>query len=175
MTGIAFFYFSFSDSGKQSVEAMLRALILQMSSQLQGDPQLPALYGRYRERTPPYQELIACLFQIVRQFTDVYIAVDALDESPRGTHRDALLQALADMRSWPDPRLHLLVTSRDEVDIREELQANQEEVVVMKNDSIDCDIALFVSQHVRQNRRLRKWERYHDRIEETLTVHAKGV
>ncbi|KAH6855577.1 hypothetical protein B0I37DRAFT_282095, partial [Chaetomium sp. MPI-CAGE-AT-0009] len=175
ITGIAFFYFSFSDSDKQGVEGMLRALILQLSSQLQGDPQLPSLYQRYRERTPPYQELISCLFRIVQQFTDVYIAVDALDESPRGTHRDACLQALNDMRAWSDPRLHLLVTSRDEVDIREEMQANQEEVMVMKNDFIDRDIALFISQHLRQNRRLRKWERYRDRIEEILTIRANGV
>jgi hypothetical protein len=173
--GIAFFYFSFSDSSKQTAEAMLRALILQLSGQIQGDSQLPALYRRHREGTPPYQGLITCLFQIARQFTDLYIVVDALDESPRGTQRDAVLQALAGMRAWSGPKLHLLVTSRDEVDIREELQANPEEVVVMKNDSIHRDIALFVSQHLRQNRRLRKWERYHDRIEDILTARAKGV
>ncbi|KAK4044313.1 putative ankyrin repeat protein [Parachaetomium inaequale] len=174
--GIAFFYFSFSDSSKQSVEAMLRALILQLSSQIQGDSQLLALYRRHREGTPPYQGLITCLFQIVQQFSDVYIVVDALDESPRGPYRDAVLQALAEMRTWSSgPKLHLLVTSRDEIDIREELQANPEEVVVIKNDSVQRDIALFVSQHLRQNRRLRKWERYHDRIEEILTTRAKGV
>lgn len=175
ITGIAFFFFSFSDSGKQSVEAMLRALILQLSSQLEGDVHLPALYQAYRGRTPSHQELIACLLQIVRQFTDVYIVADALDESPRGTHRDALLQALADMRAWSYPSLHLLVTSRDEVDIQEELQALEAEVVVMKNDCVDRDITLFVSEHLRQSRRLRKWERHHDRIEQVLTARAKGV
>ena len=174
-TGIAFFYFSFNDSGKQSAEAMLRALILQLSSQLKGDRELPALYRSHQGGTPPLQELMNCLYQIVRQFADVYILLDALDESPRGTQRDALLEALTGMRQWSDAKLHFLVTSRDEIDIREELDAAPEELVVMKNEAIDRDIALFVSQHLLQNRRLRKWERYHDRIEEVLTLRAKGV
>ena len=173
--GLAFFYFSFTDEGKKSAEAMLRALILQLSSQLKGDPHLPALHRRHPQCTPSYQELISCLFQIVRQFADVYIILDALDESPRGTQRDGLLQALADMRAWSGVSLHLLVTSRDEVDIRDELDAAPEELVVMKNEPIDRDIALFVSQHLRQNRRLHKWDQYHDRIEEKLTLRAKGV
>ncbi|KAL2141319.1 hypothetical protein VTI28DRAFT_2500 [Corynascus sepedonium] len=173
--GLAFFYFSFSDSGKQNVESLLRALILQLSSQLQKGSQLLALYQRHHAGTPPYQDLLSCLSEIIQDFADVYLIIDALDESPRSLGRDAVLQALTEIRAWSEPRLHLLVTSRDEADIREELHAKQDEIVILKNDSIDRDIALFISQHLRQNRRLRKWERHYDRIEKTFTERAKGV
>ncbi|KAF4954352.1 hypothetical protein FSARC_12149 [Fusarium sarcochroum] len=45
----------------------------------------------------------------------------------------------------------------------------------MKNESIDRDIASFVSEHLRNNRRLRKWEEHHARIERALTTRAHGV
>jgi hypothetical protein len=40
---------------------------------------------------------------------------------------------------------------------------------------VDGDIAAFVAGHLRDNRRLRKWERWHGMIEEALTEGAKGV
>ncbi|KPA38318.1 hypothetical protein FLAG1_08853 [Fusarium langsethiae] len=45
----------------------------------------------------------------------------------------------------------------------------------MKNDSIDQDIASFVSEHLRTNRRLRKWEEHHAQIKTALTTRAQGV
>ena len=80
-----------------------------------------------------------------------------------------------DLRAWSEPGLHLLVTSRDEPDIRDELGASQDETISMKNDSVDVDIRDFISNHLRNNRRLRRWEDYYDRIEAALTERAKGV
>ncbi|EAQ90491.1 hypothetical protein CHGG_02426 [Chaetomium globosum CBS 148.51] len=183
--GIAFFYFTFNDDAKQDTSAMLRALILQLAPQLQlhttttttnnKDALLPRLHQNYRGGTPPDPALLDTLHQLITRFDDVYIILDALDESPRHKHREDLLQALAEMRSWPGPELHLLVTSRDEQDIREELVLEEEEVVVLKGGKVDADIAAFVAGHLKDNRRLRKWERFHGRIEEALTEGAKGV
>ncbi|RYP53073.1 hypothetical protein DL768_001850 [Monosporascus sp. mg162] len=174
--GIAFFFFAFNDDGKQDASAMLRALVLQLSNQHDRNHTiLSRLHDSYRNATPPDQALLDCLRRLVQAFQDVYIILDALDESPRVKHRGLTLQVLNDMRAWLEPGLHLLVTSRDEPDIREELGVLLEEIIAMRNDAVDRDIASFVSQHLRDNRRLRKWEEFHNRIESVLTERAKGV
>lgn len=177
--GVACFFFKFNDGGKQSASAVLRALVLQLSGQLElGDSQrgpLAELHAKYRCSSPTDEALLDCLHQLVRRFRDVYILLDALDESPRGRTRNDMLQILQELRAWAEPRVHLLVTSRDEVDIREELDASAEEKVPMRNESIDEDIKSYVSQHLRQNRRLRKWEEHFGRIEEELSHRAQGV
>lgn len=112
-------------------------------------------------------------------FDHVYILLDALDESPRSRHREDVLQTLVELREWSEPGLHLLVTSRDEYDIRDvvcnELRASEDEMVLMKNESIDRDIADFISQHLIDNRRLRKWNGRQDQIQAVFTERAKGV
>jgi hypothetical protein len=105
----------------------------------------------------------------------VYIVIDALDESPKDTHRETALGIITELRALPEPELHLVVSSRDEPDIRESLEAKPEEVIGMKNESVDRDIESFISQHLKENRRLRKWEAYHKQIEEALTKGAQGV
>lgn len=174
--GLAFFYFTFNDETKQDTSAMLRALIIQLVGQRKDQESLlSSLHHSYCDATPPDHTLLDCLRQLIRKFNHVYVVLDALDESPRHRHREDLLQALEDMRGWSEPGLHLLVTSRDEQDIREQLDPQADQVVLMKNDSIDRDIASFISDHLRRNRRLRKWEKYHDQIERALTEGAKGV
>lgn len=177
--GLAFFFFSFNDERKQDAAAMIRALVLQLSNQLGGDnTTLTNLHENYRHGTPPDQALLDCLEKLVRAFQrDVYILIDALDESPQGCkeQRQTVLQVLNDIRAWEEPKLHLLVTSREEVDIRNELLAIPGETVTMKNDGIDKDIAAFVAQHLRGNPRFRKWHAHLDRIEKVLSERANGV
>ncbi|ORY68357.1 uncharacterized protein BCR38DRAFT_471936 [Pseudomassariella vexata] len=174
--GIAFFFFTFNDYRKQNTSAMLRALVLQLSSQIDRNyTLLSRLHNSYLNATPPDHALLDCLRQLVRIFRDVYIILDALDESPREKHQEAVLQVLNDLRNWSEPGLHLLVTSREEVEIREELEAIPEDIITMKNDAVDKDIASIVSQHLRDNRRLRKWKEYYGRIETTLTQRTEGL
>ena len=83
------------------------------------------------------------------------------------------------MHEWSEHGLHLLVTSRDEPDIREvlreELHASSDEIVSMKNASIDSDIASFVSARLKDSRELRKWRDAHEQIERELAERAGGV
>ncbi|KAI0023788.1 ankyrin repeat-containing protein [Xylariomycetidae sp. FL0641] len=174
-TCIAFFFFAFNDSSKQDTTALLRALILQLSTQLDDHTELSRLRDCYRHATPPDQALLKLLRQQVRKFKDVYILIDALDESPAGHPREAVLEAIRNVQAWNEPGLHILVTSRDEVDIRDELEATPAESIDMRDTGVDQDIAAFVAQHLRDNRRLRKWEQHYERIEEALTTRADGV
>ena len=117
--GLAFFFFTFNDNSKQDASAMLRALILQLSSQLNDNHTLlTRLYDRYRNATPPDHDLEDCMHQLLRAFKGVYVILDALDESPRHQHgknlRQSVLEVLVRMRKLSEPGLHLLVTSRED-------------------------------------------------------------
>ncbi|OHE94094.1 hypothetical protein CORC01_10551 [Colletotrichum orchidophilum] len=174
--GLCFFFFSFNDKSKQDVSAMLRALILQLSDQLAQTPTaLQRIYDMSKKHnvSPTSADLLRCFHQLVELFQHVHVVLDALDESPRETNRYALLEVLKEIRAWSEPRLHLLVTSRDEVDIRAELEAAPQHTILMQNDGINDDIAEFVSQHLR--RRLKRWSKHHSQIEKILTEKAHGV
>jgi hypothetical protein len=86
-----------------------------------------------------------------------------------------VLHALEEFRNWSLRGLHILVTSRDEIDIREHLDASPVEDVTMKNAGVDKDIEDFIAGYLQQSRALQKWSSYHTRIKEALTVGAKGV
>jgi hypothetical protein len=50
------------------------------------------------------------------------------------------------MRKWLLPGLHLLITSRNEPDIRQSLNLAGDEEVIIKNIEINRDISDFISE-----------------------------
>ncbi|KAF4808834.1 Ankyrin repeat and KH domain-containing protein mask [Colletotrichum siamense] len=182
--GVAIFYFAFDDTSKQDVSALLRALILQLSGEQSNNKQqsndfrsslLSRLYDSYRNSTPRNQVLLDCLRQLCRSFKHTYIIIDALDESPRDKHRQDVLDVLTTIREWGEPAIHLLVTSRDEVDIRDTLDPSRDESIAVRNEASNKDIALYITQSLRDKPQLRKWKGFHGLIETTLTTQADGV
>lgn len=174
--GIAFFYFSFSDEAKQDDNGMLRTLLLQLSVQLQdGERDLEQLHALYKSGSPPVDVLLGALRRFLERFRDSYILLDALDESPRYCKRDGVLRAIQVIRSWSIPSVHLLVTSRNELDIRESLGPSPNEDLPLRNSGIDRDIADFISYQLENDKKLQKWKARHDMIRESLTRSAQGV
>jgi ankyrin repeat domain-containing protein 50 len=175
-TAIAFHYFTFSDNSKQHVPGLLRTLLLQLSNQLDdGDATLTQLSKTYKEGEPPIQSLEGTLKHVVRKFQDVYIIIDALDESPRGDQRDAVLDTLSEIRGWKIRGLHLLVTSRDEPDIRAQVTPQMNEEVCMDNGVVNQDIKNYVVERLRDDRKFKKFAQYYSEIENTLIERADGV
>ncbi|KAJ6120565.1 ankyrin repeat-containing domain protein [Penicillium sp. IBT 18751x] len=173
--GIAFFFVTFSDPLKQNASAMLRALILQLSSQLGDESELSELHDTYIDATPPIEKLQDCLHRLVQSFRNVYILLDALDEIPYGHARMEMLDILNEISSWSEPSLHMLVTSRDEADIRDEMNSAAVRMISMNNESVARDITAYISSYLRTHRRLRKWEKSFDKIEAALARRADGV
>ena len=174
--GIAFFYFTFNDESKRDESGMLRALLLQLSTQLwDGHADLSRLYNSYQTSTAPSRVLIEYLRFLIERFNHVYIMLDALDESPRDGPRGHVLDALEMMRGWALQGLHLFVTSRDERDIHEFFDLSTTQKVAMQNAGIDQDIANFISGRLNTDRNLQKWRKHRDKIQETLARRAKGV
>ena len=174
--GIAFFYFTFNDAAKQDESAMLRALLLQLSSQIaDSETDLARLQGSYSTSIPPTLVLMQHLEQMIRKFNQAYVILDALDECPRYTQRDDVLRVIETMRNWNMPGLHLLVTSRNEVDIREGLGVAHDQEVAMNNTAIEKDIGNYIVGKLKTDSRLQKWSAHHDRIQQALAKRAQGV
>ncbi|OQE24172.1 hypothetical protein PENFLA_c010G02274 [Penicillium flavigenum] len=174
--GIGFFYFSFNDESKRDCSGMLRALLLQLSAQLQGaEGDIQELFELYKSGTPPVKALLNSLRKTICRFNDTYILLDALDESPRDNKREGVLDAVQTIRQWNLPTLHLLVTSRNEMDIRLSLEAPSSQDISMKNPDTDRDIQNFISYQIRNDSKLRQWKSRHEEIQEKLTSKAQGV
>ena len=174
--GIAYFYFAFNDESKKDDSAMLRTLLMQLSGLLQdGHLDLTLLHASFKPAIPPSRVLTDYLRRLIEKFHHVYIVLDALDESPRLGARGQVLDTIEKMRKWSLPGLHLFVTSRDEPDIRNSLDLSPGQEVKMRNAGIDKDIANFVSSRLQEDRRLRKWLTYSNKIQETFTERAQGV
>lgn len=174
--GVAFFYFTFNDESKQDESSLIRALLLQLSSQLQdGYADLRQLYESHKAGMPPSTILCEYLRRLIQRFQHVYLLLDALDESPRNGRRQHVLDTLETMRGWGIRHLHLFVTSRDEPDIRESLDLSATQQVVMQDAEIDKDIANFISARLKEDRMLRRLLPYHDKILKTLNQGAQGV
>jgi hypothetical protein len=174
--GVACFYFTFNDESKRDESAMLRALLLQLADQLaDGHSVLQHLHDVYRSGPPPPLTLRDYLRQLIKKFDHVYLLIDALDESPRYDQRDSVLESIAALREGVPTGLHLLVTSRNESDIRDALGTAIEEVK-LKTAGIDDDIGKFVAQKLETDPILRKkWHGDREKIREALTQRAQGV
>ncbi|KAJ5671287.1 NACHT nucleoside triphosphatase, partial [Penicillium longicatenatum] len=174
--GIAFFYFSFNDEAKQDCEGMLRTLLLQLSVQQQnGERELEQLHVLYRSGSPPVDALLESLRRLLDRFRYTYILLDALDESPRDSKREGVLRAIQVIRSWSIPSVHLLVTSRSELDIRESLDPSPDQEISLRNSGTNRDIANFISYRLKNDAKLQRWKSRHEDIEKKLTTGAQGV
>jgi len=123
-TALAYFYFSFSETEKQSTENMLRSLIVQLCGGRPDTPKPLLDLHLYRDKNlqPGLEKLEETLQASTQDFKNVYIVVDALDECPRANgERDKLLKHLENIHKWNLANLHVLYTSRPEPDIEAEL------------------------------------------------------
>ncbi len=174
--GIAFFYFTFNNDSKKDVSSMIRVLLLQLSSQLRDNHvDLRQLRESNKAGIPPPAVLLEYLRRLIQRFHHIYIFLDALDESPRNGPREYVLDTLETIRLWGVQNLHLFVTSRDELDIRESLNSLAIQLIEMRNVGIDKDIASFISGRLSGDRKLRRLLPYRNKIQDTLAEGARGV
>lgn len=134
---------------------MLRTLLSQLSVQLEsGERDLEQLHALYKSGSPPVDILLDEIRRFLERFRDTYILLDALDESPRDSKREGVLRAIQVIRSWSISGVHLLVTSRNELDIRESLGPSRDQDLSLRNSEVDRDIANFVSYQLKNDAKL---------------------
>lgn len=157
---VAYFYISFNDGEKQRPENILRSLVSQLLWELSSLPDtLLDLYKRHKHKQPTIEVLLLALRFVMDMPGQTYIFIDALDECPARTgEREELLNALQSVKGYGIPTLHILLTSRREIDINERLTSVLTEPPFgIQNSEVDQDIRIHVRSEVRSNARLSKW------------------
>jgi len=128
---MGYFYFDFRNANKQSLRDLLPSLLTQLSAR--SSPRhdiLSKLYSGHNNGTkqPSDSVLTKCLKDILSlpDQRPIYLIMDALDESPITSGipsaRERVLQLLKELVDLGLPNLHICVTSRPEIDIRNAIE-----------------------------------------------------
>ncbi|KAF8490580.1 hypothetical protein JB92DRAFT_3008675 [Gautieria morchelliformis] len=149
---IAFFYFGFNSSRKDTLsDAVLRSLLKQLSGQCTAIPNtLDILCSEsvVANRSPAHGQLLSTLKSVIGHFRAVYIVFDALDECPE---RSTFLKVVKEIHAWRVDGLHLLATSRKEGDIERVLKGLVSHEVSMNESLVDPDIKVHISRTLEED------------------------
>ena len=185
---MAYFYFDFRDTEKQSRRNLLPSLLIQLSAH--SGPCFDILSRFYEThdngaRQPNDNALTQCLKEMITlpNHGPIYLILDGLDECPNTSEFPSarrqvlyLLKEFADLRL---PNLHICVTSRPEVDIKDVIEPLAFHSVSLHDESGQKeDIVSYVKSAVYSDTgvAMRRW-----RVEEkelviqTLSDRADGM
>jgi hypothetical protein len=179
---VAFYYFSFSDSQKQSTTNFLRSILAQMIKQSDNAFHTAApLYDDTEDSEPQLDALKTMLRAIIAAHGCVFIVADALDECPGVTaaqdERQLVSETLEEIISWQLDSLHLMITSRKIADLESMIDEIPGVVTVLiQNDHVDADTRLYVASELQKDKKLRSWPPgIRAEIETTLAKGANGM
>ncbi|RDA91555.1 hypothetical protein CP533_4340 [Ophiocordyceps camponoti-saundersi (nom. inval.)] len=185
-TALAYFFFSFSDMGKQEVNAMLASLIKQLCVARPDTPQSVACLGEDKERghRPGTDKLEEAFIATACGFSHAYVVIDGLDECPQlKGEREKLLHVLDHIMMKAPENLHVFCTSRREPDIARTMDdifrvpghSFAEIDLTAKRYMLDRDIDLYVRSTLASNS-CRSWPRdVKEEARNTLLEKADGM
>jgi hypothetical protein len=124
---------------------------------------------------PSTEDLFLHLLKIISRFKEVYIVIDALDECSID-ERPQLFQMIARLQDLNDSNLHLLMTSRRNVDVQDAMSTIIPLEISIDAEAIVNDIEIYIQREVQTDRRLRLYdERSKSHIIETLVRRSQGM
>jgi hypothetical protein len=185
---MAYFYFDFRDADKQNFHELLPSLLTQLSARSASCCDvLSKLYIDHDEgKSQPSDDVLTqCLKAVLTLSSEdpVYLIIDALDECSDShgipSPRERLLQLIEELVELRLPNLHICVTSRPEIDIREVLETLTScQVCLHDQTGQKEDIANYIKSIVYSNSEsiMKRW-RAEDKelVIETLTNRANGM
>ncbi|KAH9016742.1 hypothetical protein EDB85DRAFT_2122515, partial [Lactarius pseudohatsudake] len=186
LASMAYFYFDFKDTAKQDSRALLSSLLIQLSHQSDVYCDiLHALYSSHRQGSvqPNDDALTQCLKTLLVALgqTPVYLILDAVDEclntSGMPSPREKVLILVKELVELKLSNLHLCLTSRPEIDIRNALEPLATHRISLHDESgQNADIANYVSSVVYSDSRMRRWRaEERDLVVGRLSAKADGM
>ena len=183
---MAYFYCDFRDENKQSHRNILLSILSQLSAQ--SDLCLDTLSLAYTEHDKGTRKssdgtLINCLKETLSHQSQrpFYLILDALDECPNNSGlpspREQVLDLVKVLVGLCLPNLHVCVTSRPEIDIRDALEPLTSLRVSLHDQTGQRkDIIEYVSSVVYSNAKMRRWREEDKRLViATLSERADGM
>ena len=183
---MAYFYFDFRESEKRHLRGLLSSLLFQLSAESDLCYQvLSRLYSNHSGGTqePSKDALLQCLVEMlsVPGQPAIYIIIDALDECPNisgmPTAREEVLCCLEDLIELKLPNVHICVSSRAEVDIRQTLAPLAPLHISLHDEGgQNEDISSYTKAVVHSDRKMRRWrEEDKQLVIDTLSDKADGM
>ncbi|KAF2135962.1 uncharacterized protein K452DRAFT_322729 [Aplosporella prunicola CBS 121167] len=180
-----YFYYSFTDTRKQSTENTVRSLICQLYQKRKDVQRVVDLLFSSHEngrKQPGLESLYSTFQNMIQQANEVWIILDALDEcqTREDTQAEGLLSWLRSLVASKVANVHLLVTSRPEQDIESALETwtQPENRVPIQSDLIMDDIRAYIHARVRTYEGLSRWQSSPDvqnEVETALIENADGM
>ena len=185
---MAYFYFDFRDVNKQSLRDLIPSLLTQLSAH--SGPRCDILSDLYLahdegKKQPSDRKLTECLKRMLTlpDQRPTYLIIDALDESPSTSGipspREMVLQLLEELVNLSHANLHICVTSRPEIDIRNILEPlTSRRVSLHEQSGQRKDISDYVRSVVysRSEQIMRRWKMEDkELVIETLSERADGM
>ena len=185
---MAYFYFDFRDANKQNLRDLVTSLLTQLSAcSAPYCDILSDLYSTHDEgKKQPSDDTLSKYLKRMLTVPDprpTYLIIDALDESP-GTSgipspRETVLELLEELVNISLPNLHICVTSRPEIDIRNVLEPLTSRRVSLHDQSGQReDISDYVRSVVysRSEQIMKRWKMEDkELVIETLSERADGM
>lgn len=171
----AYFYFDFNDTQKQTVNGLLRSMIIQLCVGLDTLPSAVSdLYRQFQngQKQPESLQLLEVLLSILKMSDVTFLLIDALDEC---AEVDELCEAIKQIVQGSE-RLRLFLASRTEKRISEGLQGLVDVSIDLNGEGVDADIRLHIHKSLETDRRSRKWPLLiKEEIETALVDGADGM
>ena len=166
------YYYCYFGHNQDEAVPFLRWTINRLSRQAGLVP--TCLYRLYQHGgQPSLVDLLQALEDVLKELDNVYIAIDAIDES---MPREDLLRVIRDLVT--DSRfqkVQLLATSREYIDI-EKTMLQISTPVSMLNPLLAEDIKRYVRSQMHKNPRFKPWPpQLQDEVVEALGTGAKGM
>ena len=185
---MAYFYFDFRNANKQCLRDLLPSLLKQLSAHSSTRCNiLSELYSIHDNgNVQPSDVLLTKCLEDMLSLPDqppIYLIMDALDESPITSGipsaRETLLQLLKGLVDLGLPKLHICVTSRPEIDIRNaikpltSLRVSLHDQTGQKNDIADYVRSIVYSNSDTNMKRWKKEDK--EIVVKTLSERADGM
>ncbi len=180
-SALAYYYFDFNEPTKQKAANFLSSVIAQLCFQCSVLPDgVRRVYQRCNDgnQTPTWKDLLTALKGSVERFEDVFIVADAVDECPKDNNeREDLLKILKCIHGWANSSLHLLTTSRREIDIESALAPLLcLPAISIGSAQVDADIKVYVKSELGILSKAKRWPRdLAIEVEATLVRGATGM
>jgi hypothetical protein len=185
---MGYFYFDFRNASKQGLHDLLPSLLNQLSAR--SIPRCDILSKLYSDHDdgkmqPSNTVLTKCLKDMLTLPAQrpIYLIMDALDESPLTSGipspRESVLHLLKELADLDLPKLHICVTSRPEIDIRNAIEPLTSLRVSLHDQTGQKeDIAEYVRSIVYSNSdtNMKRWNKENkELVVKTLAERANGM
>ena len=183
---MAYFYFDYRESEKRHRRGLLSSLVFQLSAE--SDPCYQILSCLYSDhaggtREPSEDALSQCLVEMLKvpRQPAMYIIIDALDECPNisgvPTAREEVLEVVKHLVELKLPNVHICVSSRLEVDIRNTLEPLASFRMSLHDEGGQkADISSYINAVVQSDQRMKRWRKGDKKmVIDTLSDNADGM